>query len=201
MEHSRRSSCWWQSPSSPCSLPCFFLLCENDGRQLRVCPDSHSAWDWWRAISAGYSGKLQPIDQRLTKRQWRDGRRHASVCGVNYWIHDCQHWDTSQFAMPHYWQRTDATRNLGHVPVLLGGPRGWTTLFPTDGPPSRGDPCGGVSLLCDPRRSSFVNGVFMDWSVRKVGLKEPWALEWHRQFGTGGPWMKAGGVRPENWPG
>jgi hypothetical protein len=40
----------------------------------------------------------------------------------------------------------------------------------------------------------------MDWSVRKVALKELWTLKWHRQFDTTGPWTKAGGVRSEDWP-
>ena len=42
--------------------------------------------------------------------------------------------------------------------------------------------------------------LFMDWSVRKVGLKELWTLKWNRNFDTAGPWTKAGGVKPEDWP-
>jgi hypothetical protein len=40
----------------------------------------------------------------------------------------------------------------------------------------------------------------MDWSVRKVGLKELWTLKWHGQYDTDGPWTKRGGVKPEDWP-
>ena len=40
----------------------------------------------------------------------------------------------------------------------------------------------------------------MDWSVRKVGLKELWTLKWHHEYDTAGPWTKAGGVQPEDWP-
>jgi hypothetical protein len=39
-----------------------------------------------------------------------------------------------------------------------------------------------------------------DWSVRKVGLKGLWTLKWHREYNTGGPWTRAGGVRAEDWP-
>ena len=42
--------------------------------------------------------------------------------------------------------------------------------------------------------------LFMDWSVRKVGLKELWTLKWSRDFDTAGPWTLAGGVKPEDWP-
>ena len=40
----------------------------------------------------------------------------------------------------------------------------------------------------------------MDWSVRKVGVKELWTLKWDKDFDTAGPWTKAGGVKPEDWP-
>jgi len=52
-----------------------------------------------------------------------------------------------------------------------------------------------------PRRDDGgINFVFLDWSVRKVGLKELWTLKWDREFDTAGPWTKAGGVRPGDWP-
>jgi prepilin-type processing-associated H-X9-DG protein len=50
------------------------------------------------------------------------------------------------------------------------------------------------------RHDGAVNCLFVDGSVRKVGLKELWTLQWHRSFDTAGPWTKAGGVQPENWP-
>jgi len=45
-----------------------------------------------------------------------------------------------------------------------------------------------------------VNYLFMDYSVRKVGLKELWTLKWHQSFNTAGPWTRAGGVESEDWP-
>ena len=53
---------------------------------------------------------------------------------------------------------------------------------------------------CINRHNGSVNALFLDWSVRKVGLKELWTLKWHREFNTAGPWTKAGGVKPEDWP-
>lgn len=50
------------------------------------------------------------------------------------------------------------------------------------------------------RHDGAVNCLFVDSSVRKVGLKELWTLKWHRSFNTAGPWTKAGGVQPEDWP-
>ena len=54
--------------------------------------------------------------------------------------------------------------------------------------------------FCTDRHDAFNNHAFLDWSIRKVGLKELWTLKWHRQFDTGGAWTRAGGVQPDNWP-
>ncbi len=53
---------------------------------------------------------------------------------------------------------------------------------------------------CLDRHNGGINMLFLDWSVRKVGLKELWTLKWHRQFQTAGPWTKSGGVEPGDWP-
>jgi prepilin-type N-terminal cleavage/methylation domain-containing protein len=63
----------------------------------------------------------------------------------------------------------------------------------------------GVSALqmkrfCLNRHDGYINSVFLDFSIRKIGLKELWTLKWHRQFNTAGPWTRAGGVKPEDWP-
>ena len=53
---------------------------------------------------------------------------------------------------------------------------------------------------CINRHNGGINAVFLDWSVRKVGLKELWTLKWHRKYETAGPWTKAGGVMTGDWP-
>jgi len=56
------------------------------------------------------------------------------------------------------------------------------------------------SSVCIDRHSGGINSLFMDWSVRRVGLKELWGLKWHRQYDTAGPWTGPGGVTPQDWP-
>jgi len=43
------------------------------------------------------------------------------------------------------------------------------------------------------RHQTGINVLFMDWSVRAVGLKELWTLKWHRKYPTTGPRTLAGG--------
>ncbi len=57
-----------------------------------------------------------------------------------------------------------------------------------------------MKYFCIDRHNGGVNGIFMDWSIRKVGLKELWTLRWSKTYRTTGPWTIAGGIRPEDWP-
>jgi hypothetical protein len=52
----------------------------------------------------------------------------------------------------------------------------------------------------DRHGAGTVNHLFLDWSVRRVGVKELWTLKWHRQFNINGPWTRAGGALPGDWP-
>jgi prepilin-type processing-associated H-X9-DG protein len=61
-------------------------------------------------------------------------------------------------------------------------------------------PLGGMKHFCINRHEGGINSLFLDWSVRKVGLKELWTLKWDTPFRTDGPWTRAGGVLPEEWP-
>jgi prepilin-type N-terminal cleavage/methylation domain-containing protein len=92
------------------------------------------------------------------------------------------------------------------VPVFIG--QWWVDSWPleTDQPPQteNGPPdVVGVNEMirvCVDRHNGFVNSAFSDWTVRKVGLKELWTLKWHKTYRTAGPWTKAGGCDPSNWP-
>jgi len=57
-----------------------------------------------------------------------------------------------------------------------------------------------MARCCINRHDGHVGCVFLDFSARKVGLKELWTLKWHRSFDTAGPWTLAGGVVSSNWP-
>ncbi|UCD51760.1 MAG: hypothetical protein JSW27_03835, partial [Phycisphaerales bacterium] len=57
-----------------------------------------------------------------------------------------------------------------------------------------------MNHFCIDRHNGWTNMLFMDWSVRHVGLKELWTLKWHRAFDTKNLWTKAGGCSPSDWP-
>jgi len=57
-----------------------------------------------------------------------------------------------------------------------------------------------MARVCINRHRGFTSSSFLDWSVRRVGLKELWKLKWHRSFNINGRWTKAGGVAASDWP-
>jgi prepilin-type N-terminal cleavage/methylation domain-containing protein len=97
------------------------------------------------------------------------------------------------------------------IPALLdsASPNSW--MLKADEPPPGREPSGpchssvsGIATydrdLCINRHDGVLNALFLDWSIRPIGLKELWTLKWHGKFDPAGPWTRAGGVRPEDWP-
>jgi prepilin-type N-terminal cleavage/methylation domain-containing protein/prepilin-type processing-associated H-X9-DG protein len=132
--------------------------------------------------------------------------------GFNNWLYSGQKdWTVNSAPVgPSSWRTADV-KEAAKVPVLGDSitPEGY--MIAEDGPPI--EECStkavqkygaakrtGWTWRCIDRHQGGVNMLFMDWSVRKVGLKELWTLKWSRDFNTAGPWTAAGGVKPEDWP-
>jgi len=83
----------------------------------------------------------------------------------------------------------------------------WIQVYPveTARPPAVRDILettgGDMAYCCLDRHKGAINVLFLDFSVRPVGLKHLWDLKWHRTFNTAGQWTRAGGVQPNFWPG
>jgi prepilin-type N-terminal cleavage/methylation domain-containing protein len=108
---------------------------------------------------------------------------------------------------PSFWRTTNVT-GAGGIPMFLDSWWWCAWVKDTDQPPAyegqqSGFPCGcsnSIQRFCINRHRRSINAAFLDYSVRKIGLKELWTLKWHRQFNTANAWTKAGGVQPERWP-
>jgi hypothetical protein len=112
------------------------------------------------------------------------------------------------------WGRTPAewhwgisgVKNANNIPVFTGS--WWVDSWPreTDPPPTKEDGLADtpntneMNRVCIDRHNGAISMLLMDWSARKVGLKELWTLKWNRGYNTEGPWTKAGGVKNEHWP-
>jgi prepilin-type processing-associated H-X9-DG protein len=106
---------------------------------------------------------------------------------------------------PWNWRRPDV-RSAGLIPFFADC--GWVDGWPEhiDDPPEWNGEIGtyigqAMKQFCmDRHGGGTVNAGFLDWSVRKVGVKELWTLKWHRMFATDSDWTIAGGAVPTDWP-
>jgi prepilin-type N-terminal cleavage/methylation domain-containing protein len=102
--------------------------------------------------------------------------------------------------------RTVNVKGAGDIPLFFDCM--WYDVYPydTDFPPDYpGDViktggAGEMKRVCVNRHTATINCLFMDWSLRKVGLKELWTLNWYRGFNRANAWTTAGGALPQDWP-
>jgi hypothetical protein len=90
-------------------------------------------------------------------------------------------------------------KGRGNIPLLFDSPdySRWLINERLRPPKEESSP---FEAPCINRHDGAINVLFLNWSVRRIGLKGLWTLKWRLLFDTTGPWTKAGGVRPEDWP-
>jgi prepilin-type N-terminal cleavage/methylation domain-containing protein len=202
---------------------------ENDGKwfswlfhdEIFIQPWVETMWPYYRSSSdvllCATASKHTPRDAELY--HWHGGKfsawhwvwaprsRAYGSYGLNNWVYHVPGQEKSPYPNSWHW-KTVAVSGTGNIPVLLDS--AWWGVWPNaeDSPPAYDGMLTGdwsengcaMSYFCIDRHNACVNALFMDWSVRKVGLKQLWTLKWHREFDTAGPWTKAGGVKSEDWP-
>ena len=103
--------------------------------------------------------------------------------GWNWWL--CDQFQSSEAEK--YWKNINTIRgNRNEIPMFVDAQ--WVDALPrpTDSPPD-----GYFALIdrnmgsfCIDRHNGTVNGVFVDFSVRPIGLKELWELRWYKGWRT-----------------
>ncbi|MHC4154259.1 MAG: hypothetical protein ACYST6_04980 [Planctomycetota bacterium] len=106
-----------------------------------------------------------------------EGRRIIGSYACNFWVAN----DEDE----KFW-RTPYVADAAKAPLLLDGKWKDVELEPSDEPCTYdGAPGGGTSCICINRHSGGVNGIFLDFSARKIGLTEFGILKWHREWPEG----------------
>lgn len=168
------------------------LLCPA-ARRVRIRPDNPFS-------TSGTGSTLRIVGSKSTAWEYRYefGKRKAHFSG-SYGMNG----RIDMFNV----DRWDVRASLDNVPVLLDCANQDARPWPFDRPPEyedQIDPGGRISHFCINRHDATVNGLFLDWSARKLGLKELWILRWmphyDAQMISHSPWTKAGGVQAEDWP-
>ncbi|MHC4394499.1 MAG: hypothetical protein ACYS1A_02475 [Planctomycetota bacterium] len=114
-----------------------------------------------------------------------DGKRgDYGSYGTNAFINNHPYTGAS-FSVDH-WRRPDVTA-ADNIPLFLDC--SWVTAAPyyQNTPPLyagakqwSGATGGNMGLFCLPRHYGAINGLFLDFSARKIGLKQLWLLKWAR---------------------
>jgi len=173
-----------------------------------------SGWDDWVEILEPYYGikgkvKLCPFVKKNKTQggqgiytSWvdKEGEETGSY-GLNGWVCKVNSSDSEKNL---YWE-TPGVNNAKDVPVFLDcmWMAGWpdqSSIPPEfDGQkPSADTLAEQMKNICINRHGNGqTNCLFMDWSVRAVGLKQLWTLKWHKEFDINGPWTKS---HNPNWP-
>ena len=167
------------------------LLCPEASRVTQYWSGSGTFMAWYRDVSLPTGGS----------------HRYVSSYSINSWTNSVTQ-DRGPRSQEWFWKNVRDVGEKNNIPVFADGT--WHDAWPrhTDMPISHpeafgiGDQgtSGDINHFCIDRHNGAVNMLFMDWSARKIGLKELWKFKWHRQFHTEGPWTKAGGVLPLDWP-
>jgi prepilin-type N-terminal cleavage/methylation domain-containing protein len=149
---------------------------------LRLCPTAMKAYDEGGSVTFGAYRR---------SRLQRHNDHGLGSYGLSTWAGNAPlgmdaHY---QYETKYQWRRFDV-RDAGYVPLLVDAQwvDGWAMAV--DEPPefsgepwqARGGHTGGLRRFCVNRHNGFLNGCFLDFSVRKIGLKELWELKWHRNW-------------------
>jgi hypothetical protein len=53
--------------------------------------------------------------------------------------------------------------------------------------------------FCQKRNAGYVNGAFLDFSAKKIGLRRPWNIHWHRNWNPNHDLPPAEFSDPSHW--
>lgn len=196
---------------------CFDPRGPDDCNDILLCPET-------KVVGLKLRLERTPFEAWQSPR----GSPTAGSYGVNDWLMETTPlrrlareagWEgdpTSKLWLRRYWYWSGRNlRSPGQVPLLGDCHSVYTCPEDTDDPPAfhgefsqppsptapYGSGSSNMKDFCLDRHVGHkTNLTCMDGSSRRVGLKELWTLKWYRQWPTAGPWTKAGGALPSDWP-
>lgn len=173
---------------------------------IRLCPlvtkiaspEMASGVDWWGGTFLAW-GRVPPWDASSGRTIGFYGSY-----GINGYVYIPG--ESTIYGKPadRFW-RTPNIKSAHEIPLLLdcyfwcGWPEAGDSPPETDGWQNRSD-ANAMNRFCLNRHNERTVAVFVDYHVSMVGLKELFVLRWHKGYNKAGPWSKAGGVQPGDWP-
>jgi len=182
--------------------------------EFTCCPNATKPWVDENGIDSGAEGHTSGAGVTMAWGYTRDTHWYwqgepaqmKGSYGMNAWAVDPPPGSEphQERGTPDFFFRGPNVAGAGYAPLLLEAQRYNGVPLQTDRPPSySGEPWNNDAQMgryCLDRHDGFAGGLLLDFSARKIGLKELWALKWHRQYNQAGPWTLGGGVQATDWP-
>ncbi|MBM4024102.1 MAG: type II secretion system protein [Planctomycetes bacterium] len=173
--------------------------------KILTCPNATKPWFDETGVATGLEGTFLGSTTAWGYYSLSGlPRRIKGSYGINAYCND-----PPSGSEPHsrpaanFWRGPNVA-GAGYVPLWMDALRYNGVPLHTDVPPpfdgERWNDNAQMGRYCANRHDGFAGCLFLDYSARKVGLKELWTLKWHKAFNQSGPWTKAGGMQTSDWP-
>ncbi len=174
---------------------------QDEAQKITLCPRAKKLYTDGAQMPFGAWERTWDGGDRSNK-----GRPFASSYGINQYVYNVPRVIGGR-DLDEVW-RSANVKNANQVPGFGDCAIQGATPNDTDQPPNSDGHAGlwGSSTgsemrrFCMNRHEGNMNMMFLDWSVRKVGLKELWTLRFHRKWNVSNRWTLAGGVTGDDWP-
>ena len=175
--------------------------------EFTCCPNALKPWVDEHGIDSGAEGHASGLGVTMAWGYMNQGhwkKQMKGSYGVNGWIVDAPAGNEPHSGGAGWFWRGPNVAGAAYAPLFLEAQRynGWALETDTP-PPFSGDRWNNSAQMgryCLDRHDGFAGCLFLDYSARKVGLKELWTLKWHQGYNEAGPWTMGGGVQASDWP-
>ena len=176
--------------------------------KLLLCPMANkfkgvagTTWEGRDFSAWNYKNEFGYFEPQPGEKYYPEDGYGLGSYGVNEWTSNAPSETLGYFGDPagKRWWKTPNVRAANNIPLVLDGIWSGTYCRSGTNQPMGFPNCSVVQAShnyigqhCRQRHGVHVNSVFVDFSVRKVGLKELWTFEWYPGDDTANPYTIVG---------
>jgi prepilin-type N-terminal cleavage/methylation domain-containing protein len=182
--------------------------------EFTCCPNATKPWVDKYGVDSGAEGHSSGAGVTMawgyiSQGHWMykgEQQQMKGSYGINGWVVDPPGGlePHPERGTPDFFFRGPNVAGAGYVPLFMEAQRyNGVPLHSDTPPPYSGEQWNDnaqMGRFCLDRHDGFAGCLLLDFSARKVGLKELWTLKWHRRYEIAGPWTLGGGVQATDWP-
>jgi len=180
--------------------------------EFTCCPNATKPWVDKNGVNSNAEGTDIGVTMAwgyISQSHWiymGEQQQMKGSYGINGWVVDPDPGEEphQERGGPECFWRGPSVAGAGYVPLFMEGQRYNGMPLHTDTPPAYSgeewNDNAQMGRFCLDRHDGFAGCLFLDFSARKVGLKELWTLKWHRKYIQSGLYTLGGGAISSDWP-